>query len=296
MPVRFVFQTTPGSLNISSDFEMSMKQFCYKNISVKMISTGGVESCYILPDYHIAFDMGRGPLELIDIPVVFLSHGHLDHAAGLAYYFSQRSLKNLGSGTIYAPPGVVRPFKKICKQWQKIEKFGYKIDIRPMKAGQRVEIAQNLFVEAHPACHRVDALGYTLIRKVKKLKQEYQTLPGEEIKKLKEQNAPIFEIREEPLFSYSGDTSIEFLLENELPRQARVLFMEATYIDEARTIERARLWGHTHLDEILEHRHLLENEKIVLVHLSRRYTRQKIKDVLKEKIPPEERGRFEVVL
>lgn len=278
----------------------SMKQFQYKNVTVKMVSIGGVESCYILPHYHIAFDMGRGPFELIDIPTVFLSHGHLDHAAGLAYYFSQRSLKRLGSGTIYAPPGVVEPLKNICKEWQKIEEFGYEIDIRPMEAGQRVSVdeKESLFVKAHKASHRIDSLGFTLIRRVKKLKAEIyeKKLPDSEMKRLREQNAPIFEIVEEPLFSYSGDTTVEFLLENELPRKSRVLFMEATYLDEARTVESAREWGHTHLDEILEHRHLLENEKVVLIHLSRRYTKQKIKDVLEKKIPEEEKGRFEVVL
>ena len=114
-----------------------MKHYEYKNIRVLFKSTGGIESCYILPDFKIAFDIGRCPEPLIDIPAIFLSHGHLDHASGISYYFSQRSLKNLGPGIIYVPRKILRPLKKITQLWQKIEEFNYKSNIVGLKAGRK---------------------------------------------------------------------------------------------------------------------------------------------------------------
>lgn len=269
-----------------------MKEFEYKNIKVLFKSIGGIESCFILPQYQIAFDMGRCPAPLIDIPQIFLSHGHLDHASGVSYYFSQRSLKNLGHGTIYVPGKILRPIKKIAELWQGIEEFKYKSSFVGLKPGSRVEVRKNLFIMAVEAKHRISALGYVLIRVVKKLKKEYLHLSGRQIEKLK-QTEDIFEVTEQPIFAYSGDSSIEIIEQNEVMRKAKVLFMECTYIDEKRDIARARAWGHTHLDEIREKSHLFENEKVVLVHLSRRYDSGYIQSVLAKKFPTRaEREKF----
>ena len=262
-----------------------MKLFQYKDVTVRYLSAGGVESCYILPEQKIAFDMGRGPFELVDIPNVFLSHGHLDHAAGIAYYFSQRSLRGLDPGTVYVPKDAVKPLKKICRQWQKIEGFGYKINVLPHKPGKRISIGNGYSVLALEAYHRISANGYIIYKKTKKLKPELRGLPGDAIKKLKDEGKEIEVYEDRPLFAYSGDTTVEFLTGHPDVRKARVLFMECTYIDEERSVERARKWGHTHLDEILDLADELENEKVVLVHLSRRYDKEYIKQILSEKVP-----------
>lgn len=271
-----------------------MKYFEYKNIKVKFNSIGGIESCYILPDFKVAFDIGRCPQDLIDIPSVFLSHGHLDHASGLSYYFSQRSLKNLGPGTIYVPSKIFRPLKKITKQWQKIEEFDYKSNLEGLKPGHEIKLQDNLSVIAIKAIHRVSALGYVIMQEVKKLKEEYSKLPGKEIAELKK-TKEIFDTIKKPVFAYSGDSTIEIVRDNPLMREAKVLFMECTYIDEKRSIERARKWGHTHLDEILANREWFNNEKVVLIHLSRRYSSNYIQFVLNNKLKDQDRDKFVIV-
>lgn len=268
-----------------------MKSFEYKNIRVLFKSTGGIESCYILPDFKIAFDVGRCPPELIDIPLVFLSHGHLDHASGIAYYFSQRSLKNLGPGVIHVPRKILRPLEKITKLWQKIEEFNYKSNLIGLKPGVRTKIQKNLSVVGITAEHRVNAFSYVVLKTVKKLKKEYLNLTGKEIAEHRQKEI-LFDIVESPVFAYSGDSTIEVIKKNELMRKATVLFMECTYIDDKRSVERAQKWGHTHLDEIVANLHLFENEKVVLIHLSRRYTDNYIQSVLLQKIPHNLRDKF----
>ena len=272
-----------------------MFEFSYKNLTIKTISIGGTESCYILPHFNIAFDTGRCPESLIDIDRLFLTHGHLDHAAGVPYYISQRSLKNKKEPIIYLPKKLKKPIIKICNQWNKIEGFKAKVTIEAIKTWQKIEIQQNYSVMALPTFHRIPSNGYVILNKTKKLKQEYTHLNPNEIAKLRNHNKNLFHHVEKPIFALSGDSKLEFVLNNPLAQEATVLFMECTYIDDKRTIEQTRLWGHTHLDEIIQNAHLFKNEKIVLIHFSQRYGPSYIRRILDKKLPSELKQRVEIL-
>jgi ribonuclease Z len=258
--------------------------FRHKDISVKALGRGGIETCYILPNFQLAFDTGRCPDALIDMPRVFLTHGHLDHAAGLPYYISQRSLRHLPPPEIYCPDEIVAPLSEILHLWQKIEGFEYPIALKGLIPGDEVTVRKDLYVRALKSSHRVPCRGYALVRKSRKLRDEYLNASGREIKRMKDRGDAIFEDRDIPIFAFSGDTTIEFLEDNEAAREATVLFIECTYIDDKRPVARAREWGHIHLDEIIANANLFKNEKIVLTHFSKRYTRRFILQVLNKKI------------
>lgn len=57
---------------------------------VQGLSTAGEESCVHLPEFDLAFDIGLCPRAVLSANAVALTHGHMDHAAALSYYFSQR--------------------------------------------------------------------------------------------------------------------------------------------------------------------------------------------------------------
>ena len=265
-----------------------MKAYQFKNWQLKAVGYGGVESCYIISNLKIAFDAGRCPFELVEIPTIFLTHGHLDHAAGLPYYFSQRSLKNLPMGTVYTPSAVVEPLKNILKNWQIIEDYEYPIQVNPLEIGQEIPITGGFKVKALQAFHRVPCQGYAILRNSKKLKPEYLNYPGQEIKKLKEQGEDIFEVKDIPEFAFSGDSLVDFITHNKEASTAKTLLMECTYIDEKRSVSRAREWGHTHLDEIIEILPELSCENLVLTHFSRRYRKSQIEETLQQKLSEEQ--------
>lgn len=261
-----------------------MIEFRHKDIAVSALGRGGIETCYILPAFQLAFDTGRCPDALIDIPRIFLTHGHLDHSAGLPYYISQRSLRHLPPPEIYCPDEIVAPLSEILHLWQKIEGFEYPIALKGLIPGDEITVRKDLYVRALVSHHRVPCRGYALVRKSRKLKDEYLNISGREIKRMKDRGDAIFEDRDIPIFAFSGDTTIEFLQENQAAREATVLFIECTYIDDKRPVARAREWGHIHLDEIIANAHLFKNEKIVLTHFSKRYNRRFILQVLNKKI------------
>ena len=272
-----------------------MFEYTYKNLFIKSISIGGTESCYIFPNFGIAFDAGRAPFPLLDIPTLFLTHGHLDHAAGVPYYISQRSLRNQKNTTIYLPPKLKRPLSKIMKCWNKIEDYKTPVDIQALKTNGRVEIQKNYFVQALPTFHRIPSNGYVILHKTQKLKEEYISLPAQKIATLRQEKKDIFYTTENPIFALSGDSTIEFVLNNPLAQTASVLFMECTYIDDKRPVERARQWGHTHLDEIIHYADVFKNEKIVLIHFSLRYSPNYIRKILEKKLPSSLKDRVEIL-
>ena len=70
-----------------------------------------------------------------------------------------------------------------------------------------------------------------------------------------------------------------------------MLFRSVTFWDHAKSVAHARHWGHMHFDELLELLPELENERIVLIHASVRYSTRQLEDILDERIPPSHRSR-----
>ena len=169
-----------------------MFEYKYKSIHVQGVSIGGVETCYILPHFNIAFDVGRCPYPLIDIPKVFVTHGHLDHAAGLPYYISQRALRRLSTPDVYMPQKLYPHIKKVLNLWNKIEDFEAQANVHPLEWGDRIDIQKNYSVHVLPAYHRIPTQGYALVHQTKKLKEAYLGLPSAQIVALKKKNPMSF--------------------------------------------------------------------------------------------------------
>jgi ribonuclease Z len=178
------------------------------------------------------------------------------------------------------------------KIWEKIEKHEYRFDFHPVHAHSKFEINPQYEIRVFQTLHRVDSFGYTLVHRNRKLKPEYQDRSGDDLRELKKQGLEVSEKIETPLFSFTGDTQIEFLDLSPEVKKSRILFLEATYLDERKTIADAKKWGHTHLDEIIPRLNDIESEKIVLIHISSRYSTKQAHEILQNRIPPEHKDRI----
>lgn len=265
---------------------MILSEYNYKDFTFIGVSEGGIYTCITVPRFKLMFDTGIGSSAIIDYSKILLTHGHLDHASGLAYLISQRSLRKLQPPEVYVPKEIFQPLDEILKLWHKIENYESKYKLIPVDFDTKYVLENHFYFKAIPSFHRVPSNGYVIMQIKKKLKSEYKHLSGHEIAELKSKNPDIIEIVHEPVLVFSGDTQIEFVLKNQIVQKAKILFLECTYICDERPIERARQWGHIHLYEIANYsEYFREIQKLFLIHFSPRYTKKEIYETLKKVLP-----------
>jgi len=269
-------------------------EFRHGDLRLLGFSAAGEETYIVAPELNLAFDVGRGQREVLAVDHVFLTHGHMDHAAGIAYYFSQRMFIDNPPGHLYAPELLLAPIQRLLRVWGEIDGHEPPAHIHPAVPGTDITLRRDLVVrpfEVNHPCRRhrrdtVHALGYAAIEVRRKLKDEHQGLTGPQIVELKNQGVEITRRIEIPLVAYCGDTAPGDFLDLEFVRQAKVLLLDCTFLEPEHR-ERARAGYHLHVSDLREVLPRLNNERIVLMHLSRRTALTKARDYLERELGPE---------
>ena len=258
----------------------------WAGLPVRGVSVAGRETWFHLPTLHLAFDLGRAPTVLVSVPNVFLSHAHLDHGAGLAYWCSQRRLLRLPGGTARTHPAAVPAWTKLLALHEALEAVRYDARVEAMESGARVSLRRDLEVEAFEADHRVPTLGFVASEIRNRLREDLAGhLPGE-IRDAAARGEAVAEKVAIPLVAYSGDTGAGVFAR--APRSfftAKVLLLECSFVEESDR-ERSEKWKHLHLDEIAERADLFENEVVVLTHLTLRTSPGDIRKAIARRLPP----------
>jgi ribonuclease Z len=232
-------------------------------------SVAGEETVIAAPELNVCFDVGRAPPEMLSVDHVFLTHGHMDHSAGLAYYFSQRNFVGNAPGCVIAPKTLVQPIRDLMTVWGRIEGHVSPNKVVGMSDGETYEIRRGLITRAFDVNHRVAALGYCIIDVRHKLKSEFADRSGPELVALKKQGVVIEHQVEIPLIAYAGDTAEGNWIDLEMVRGAKVLILECTFFD-AEHVRRAREGYHLHVRDVARMLLNLPNEHIVVHHVTRR--------------------------
>ncbi len=269
-------------------------EYTHHDLTLRGLSLSGIRTAISIPELSFSFDVGQGFPYLLNLKQFFISHGHLDHAAGIPYIISQKAMNHQEAPKFYMPPSLVNPMNEIMKIWQKIEGHEYNYQFLPIKADEEIPVKGNHFIRPFPTVHRIESFGYTLFQRQRKLLKDYQGLSQNEILEIKNQGHEIHQHIEIPLVTFTGDTQIEFLESRPWIKKSKILLMESTYLDPKKSVEHARKWGHTHLDEILPKLDDIESEKIVLIHVSSRYPTDEALRILKQRIPTKHQERVEM--
>jgi ribonuclease Z len=267
------------------------QQWKHNGLTYTGVSIAGVGTSICIPEWSICFDVAQGTPWAVPMRNIFISHGHMDHASGIPYIISQRSLYQLPPAKFYLPQVMIEPLEKIMELWAQIEMFSYDLQFVPVKSGERIDLEAGLFARVFPTKHRIPSQGYTIFSEKKKLMPKYQGQSGHQLEAFRKQGIAIEHTVSTPEVSFTGDTQIEFLDLAPEVKNSRILLMEMTYVDGSRPVERARQWGHLHLDEFLPRLKELNCEKIILLHLSRRHRHHEVKELLTEKLSLEDQQR-----
>lgn len=246
-------------------------------------SVAGEESVIIVPELDVCFDIGKCPREALAINNVLLTHGHADHSAGLLYYFSQRDFQDIPGGVVALPKKLLDPVEDLIRCWAKVEGHLPPYELCGMVAGDEYSIRRDLVVKAFSTRHTPGALGFSVVEVRKKLKEEFIGLDSQQIVEIKKKGIEITNTIEIPLVAYLGDTAKMDFSDNPYVRDARALLIECTFFDEDHS-HRAKAGKHIHLRDMPEMLEGMNNEKIIITHVTRRtnlgYARRALRKVL----------------
>lgn len=233
----------------------------------------------------VALDVGRGPLKLSGTADLLLSHGHLDHAVGLPFVLSHRSMQQAADPTrVYCPAPISGRLKTFVEAASALEERTYRWEIVPLRPGDRVELRRDFMVEAFATQHPVPSLGYHLFRRKSRLLPALRDLEQDEIARRSRAGEEVTESTEELVLSYCGDTSAGAFDSEERLYETPLLMVELTYLSpELR--DRGEQYGHLHLEDLVDRRERFRNQAILLHHLSRRYRPNDLRQAVDAKLP-----------
>jgi len=257
---------------------------------VQGTSVAGEATAVQVPELDVCFDMGSCPRAALASKLVAISHGHMDHVGGIPYYCSQRRFQGMGTGTIICDERIAPAMKRMMAGFNDLEQQVTPYELITMAPEQEVEIKNQVMLRAFETEHTVPSLGYVVVEKRSKLREEYVGYPQEKLRELKERGVEITRILDIPLVAYLGDTAPGEAMLREDVRSAQIVISECTFVEQDHR-ERAVTGKHLHLDNIIEWLPLLRCEMLVLTHLSRRSNIGQAKRTLADRLSPEQAER-----
>ena len=264
-------------------------------IKILGFSLAGEETVVAAPEYNVCFDIGRAPREVISIDNVCLSHGHMDHAAGVAYYFSQRTFVGNAPGRVIVHRSLAQPIQKLMDIWSDIEGHPSPGQVYGVEHLEDVTLRRGLLVRPFDVNHGASALGFTLIERRHKLKTEFRGKTGPELVALKKKGIEIDQWLEIPLLTYTGDTAIGRFLELDFVRSSQTIVVECTFFErDHRT--RARAGRHIHVDHLPQILAAIPDAQVLLTHVTRRTDLRTAKRILQRAIAPDDLDRISFLM
>ena len=253
------------------------------DLDVVGYSVAGEETVVAMPQLDVCFDIGKAPDQVISINHLLLTHGHMDHAAGIAYYLSHRNFCSQSPGTVLAPKNLIEPITEIVNAWHRLDGNKLPVKLVGVRPGDEYQIKPNLFARVFPTKHSRGSVGYSVIEKRKKLKAEYRKLTGPQIVELKKQGIEIDYPLEIPIVTYLGDTQYVDFSRLDYISQSRILIAECTFYETEHAV-RAEAGKHMHIDEFAKLIESMQNEHIVVTHTTARTPMAEIRKVLRNAV------------
>ena len=268
----------------------------HDGLTIEGYSRAAVQSYWRIPELKLGFDLGGSPWDFMNLPTIFITHAHLDHMAALPVFVARRRMMKMEPPTIYLPEENVEWADRLLKVWQKLDRGRMVCNLIGVKAGQEIELSRDHLVTVFATEHTVPSVGYLVWQRRKKLKPQYSTLTGNQIRDLRLSGEEVTLEARTPLVCYTGDTSPPGL-DNYPPLfDAKILITELTFFRPEHRKEKIYKFGHMHLDDIIERADKFHNELIIAMHFSTRYATNQIERAVMKRIPAQLKDRIKLWL
>ena len=253
--------------------------------SVEGYSRAAVQTYWRVPELKIGFDLGGHPWDFMGTPTWFITHTHLDHIAALPVYVARRRMMKMEPPTIYLPAEAVEPVDRLLKTVSRLDRGRLPCELKGMESGDEAVLSKELVVTAHKTTHTVPSLGYVVWQRRQKLKAEFQGLPGDKIRDLRQAGTEVTEERRMPIVAYLGDSAPPGLDDNPAFYEAETLIAEMTFCSSSHRKEKIHKHGHMHLDDWVERQDRFMNKRFVAGHFSVRYSVPRIRRLVEKRLP-----------
>ncbi len=263
--------------------------------AVDAVSVAGLETSICLPGLGCALDMGVCRPTAVQRGTVLFTHAHIDHLGALAQHCATRALLGMAPPVYAVPEENLAGVEALLDAWRRLDRSELACTLVPARPGTEVRLRRNTVARAFRSIHRVPCLGWGIWETRTKLRAAFVGRPGTEIAAARAAGEPVTEATTVPIVAFTGDSRVDVIDREDVLRQARLLIMEVTFLDDAVSVERSREMGHIHLDEVIERADIFENEAILMTHNSARYSPETAKDIVMKRIPDVLRGRVHVL-
>jgi ribonuclease Z len=254
-------------------------------LTIEGYSRAAVQSYWRVPELKLGFDLGAQPWDFMGTPTWFVTHTHLDHVAALPVYVARRRMMKMEPPTIYVPVEALEDVRRLLLIMQRLDRGRMHCRLAGIAAGDEIELSREHVLTAFATVHTIPSRGFLVWERRNKLKEEYQGLPGDQIRDLRLGGVAVTREVRTPLLAYTGDTSPAGLDNYPPIYQAKILITEMSFFREKHRREKIHKFGHIHLDDIVERADRFENELIICGHFSTRYHPREVRQSLANRLP-----------
>jgi len=258
---------------------------------VRGLSVGGVETCIDLPQFGVAFDIGRAPEHSIARSTILFTHAHMDHMGGVAYHCATRALRRLPPPTYVVGPENAEAFADLFAVWRRLDRSTLVHQLVVAGPGDEHALSPKHVARPFRSYHRAPCQGYAIWERKTRLRADLAGMDDAALRAVRARGESVSQPVETPLIAFCGDTLIDVVEREEVVRTARLLILEVTFLDDRVPVAECRDKGHVHLDEVCERADLFQNEALLLTHFSARYGPEDIRRILARRLPASLRDR-----